>query len=137
MENGRCYRHGGRTPKGDAWHKATLPIESERFHGKVADLQRRKAKQDRRREAMMPEERERHREWHKARTPGPKTARQAAREERRRAKEARDLLAQPRPEPPPDREEHALEALIDALKRQQAALEAQERERLAIEELFS
>ncbi|WP_424360987.1 hypothetical protein [Methylocystis parvus] len=126
MENGRCYRHGGRTPKGDAWHKPTFPLPADRFAAKAADLQRRAAKQEQRRQEMTCEELERHKRWHETHTPGPKTARASRRDERRRTEEARAMLSSPRREPEPSPEARELEALIDRLRAHLNELDAPE-----------
>lgn len=135
MENGRCYRHGGRTPKGAAWHKPKLPVDGKRFHAKIADLQKRKAKQDKRREAMTPEERECHERWHKSHAPGPKAVRAAARETRRQNAAARALFASPR-ESAPNPEVAALEAREKELRELMDELERRERERELWERIF-
>jgi hypothetical protein len=135
MENGRCYRHGGRTPKGAAWHKPTFPVDGKRFYGKLGDLQRRKAKQDRRREAMTPEERERHERWRQTHAPGPNAARAATRETRRQNAEARALFASRR-ETAPNPEVVALEALEKELLQLLNEAEQREREKQLMKDLF-
>lgn len=92
MANGRCDWHGGKTPRGDQWHKPQFSAVTGKMYRKLDDLDRRAAKRAARVAAMTPEERERYEAWHRARRPGPAKARAAAREQRRQAAEARKIL---------------------------------------------
>ncbi len=127
MENGRCYKHGGRVPRGDGWHVPTFPRDARRFNAKVRELQRRAEKRAARLAAMTPEELERHKRWHTVHLPGAKAGRARKREERRRAEEARALLSRPRTEPEPSADERRLMEYIDLLKAQAQRLEERER----------
>jgi hypothetical protein len=133
---GRCRLHGGATPSGDNWHRPVFPEDARRFANKIESLRLREEKRLARVAAMTPEERERYERRRLSFLPGTKAARAAAREKRRQDEEARDLLAKPGSEPPPDREEAALEQLINKLKSDLDALERQERERQALRRLF-
>lgn len=94
LENGKCRYHGGRTPKGAKWHRATLdnPGKSvEVMSRKAKDLERRKAEQEARRAGMTPEERARHYEWHRTHKPGSATVRDRTRRDREAAALVRSL----------------------------------------------
>jgi hypothetical protein len=124
MENGRCYLHGGRSPKGDAWGlpvwpNSSAPDAEEKLQRKLADRQRAAKKRTARLAAMSPDERRRHEAWHAARKPGSAAARERARLERKQAAEARALASAPRPAPTDesaelDRQIAALKAELDA-----------------------
>ncbi|MGD9659047.1 MAG: hypothetical protein AB7U61_15665 [Methylocystis sp.] len=122
MENGRCYRHGGRTPRGDDWHRPTYPLQADRFNAKIATLQRRAEKRAARLAKMTPEELERHKRWHATHRPGSQAERARLREERQQAAEARALLSQPL-ERAPSAEECALREHVKLLKARLRELE--------------
>lgn len=96
MANGRCIYHGGRTPKGDAWHRPRWfkgsKVGNDKLERKLADRQRADRKRAVRLAAMTPEERERHDAWHRAHKPGPPGPRAARRRERRQAVEIADII---------------------------------------------
>lgn len=95
LENGRCRYHGGRSTKGEAWHKPRLPERDakdaiQKLDAKLSALQRRRAEQEARRAAMTPEARERHEAWRKTHRPGSKAERHHAQQQR----ETREWLAE-------------------------------------------
>jgi hypothetical protein len=124
MENGRCYLHGGRSPKGDAWGlpvwpNSSAPDAEKKLQRKLADRQRAAKKRTARLAAMSLDERRRHEAWHAARKPGSAAARERARLERKQAAEVRALASAPRPAPTGesaelDRQIAALRAELDA-----------------------
>lgn len=98
MANGRCYRHGGRVPKGGGWHKPVWPNSERpdaeaRLQRKLRDLERRTKKRARRVAAMSDEERAAHERWQAAHRPGSAAARARARTERAEAQATRRSLA--------------------------------------------
>lgn len=100
LENGRCYMHGGLTPKGDQWHKPKWPkADSPRFEDKLArkvkDRERAAQKRAERVAAMTPEERSKFEAWHQARKPGSAIEREARRQRTKKAREIRELLSKP------------------------------------------
>lgn len=97
LENGRCRLHGGKTPKGDEWHKPQWPDPSSpdamgKMHRKLEARERAARRRAARREAMTPEEREAHDAWHRTRKPGSAAARARAGAEYRQNREARRLI---------------------------------------------
>ncbi|QQM06120.1 hypothetical protein I8G32_04700 [Rhodopseudomonas palustris] len=120
MANGRCYLHGGSTPRGDRWHTLQFPDcstpEGEAKAGRKLRDHQRFAKQRAARIAeMTPDERAAHRKWHRARKPGSAGARKADGAQARQDAEARRLLAAEPPERPADAElERARAALAVA-----------------------
>lgn len=97
MSNGRCWRHGGTTPRGDAWHTPRWPKDGpgaeRKLQRKLATLERAARKRAERLAAMTPEQLAKHRAWHKARKPGSAAARAIARRDRKQAAELRALVA--------------------------------------------
>lgn len=92
LPNGKCRLHGGRTPKGNDWHKAQLvnPGASlRRLEKKERELEKRRAKLEARIAAMTPDELARYQAWHAARAAGPSAGRQRRRDNLR----ARDTLS--------------------------------------------
>jgi len=87
LANGRCRLHGGRTPKGSDWH--VPQFTAAKLDRKLADLEKRRKKRERRVAAMTPEERERHEAWQRAHKPGGP----GDRDRRRRDLEARERFA--------------------------------------------
>ncbi|MER9654401.1 hypothetical protein NKJ26_12910 [Mesorhizobium sp. M0152] len=125
MENGKCFIHGGRTPRGEEWHRTQWPDgkspDAERkLRKKLAERERAARKRSTRLAAMSPEELERHRAWHAARTPGSAAVRQRKRDERKQAAEIRAMLE--RPQPAPTGEGAELEEQIAALRAELEAL---------------
>ncbi|WP_072375049.1 hypothetical protein [Rhizobium tibeticum] len=105
MSNGRCAYHGGRTPKGDEWHKPRWPNgdasnAEKRLQRKLRDLERAKRKRDARLARMTPEERDRSAAKSRAARPRPAKERAADRAARKEAAKTRALLAEERPRDP-------------------------------------
>ncbi|MER8536059.1 hypothetical protein NKH61_24535 [Mesorhizobium sp. M1005] len=124
MENGKCFIHGGRTPRGEHWHRTQWPDgkspdAEKKLRRKLAEGARAAKKRDARLAAMSPEERKRHEAWQDARKPGSAAARQRTRSERMQAAEVRAMLSAPRAAPTGEASE--LEGQIAALR---AELEA-------------
>ncbi|MER8374416.1 hypothetical protein [Mesorhizobium sp. M1406] len=124
MENGKCFIHGGRTPRGEEWHRTQWPDgkspdAEKKLRKKLAERERAARKRSTRLAAMSPEERDQHDAWHAARTPGSAAARQRKRDERKQAAEIRAMLE--RPQPAPSAETAELAKQIAALR---AELEA-------------
>lgn len=98
-ENGRCYFHGGRTPKGNNWHKTRWPDPGApdaelKLQRKLKQQERAARQKEARLAAMSPEERERHEIWQRQRPPGSAASRMRKARERSQAAEARQLLEQ-------------------------------------------
>lgn len=108
MANGRCYRHGGRTPSGDAWHQVAWPDPASpnaeaKLHRKLRDRERAAKRRAARIAAMTPEERAAHEAWHRARKPGSAAQRAAAKRERQDAEAFREAIEAPPPPLSPER----------------------------------
>jgi hypothetical protein len=86
MENGRCYWHGGRTPKGENWHKAIFPADGAGWAAKSRDLARAAKKRAKHLVAMSPDEVAAHRAWQRTHKPGPPGPRARASAERQGAR---------------------------------------------------
>ncbi|WP_206520520.1 hypothetical protein, partial [Mesorhizobium sp. M1A.T.Ca.IN.004.03.1.1] len=128
MANGKCFIHGGRTPRGSEWHRTQWPDgkspEAEKkLQRKLAERERYVKKRAACLAAMSPAERERHAAWHAARKPGSAAAREQARAERKQNAEFREMMAAARPAP--NGEAAALENQIATLR---AELEARRRD---------
>jgi len=87
MANGRCHAHGGRTPKGNGWHKplwpdAGRPDAIERLDRKIRDLRKAARRRAAKLAAMTDQERARHENWQRSHRPGTKSAREIARRDR-------------------------------------------------------
>ncbi|MGL4939760.1 MAG: hypothetical protein ACRC44_00015 [Bifidobacterium asteroides] len=124
LENGRCHLHGGRTPRGDDWHRLQLPTKFggsiEKLNRKLRDAARHERRRAARVAAMSPEQRAAYDAWHAAHRPGSRTQRDQARRDR---EAARSMLA-PRVERPPSQDEAALAAEIARLKARLAEIDA-------------
>lgn len=97
MANGRCHKHGGKTPKGDNWHRPLWPHRdapgaNTKLNRKLNDLQRAAAKREKRKKRMSAEERAAHEQWQRTHKPGPAAARARTRRERKDAAEMRELF---------------------------------------------
>lgn len=92
MPSGRCYLHGGRTPRGDKWHTPQPtrdgPDAGERLERKLQDLARRRERQAARRAGMTAKEGAAHRAWQESHRPGNAKARAAHGARRRQDIEA-------------------------------------------------
>lgn len=104
MANGKCFIHGGRTPRGSEWHRTQWPDgkspdAEKKLQRKLAERERYARKRAARLATMSPAERERHEAWHAARKPGSAAARERARAERKQNAEIREMIAAPQPAP--------------------------------------
>ena len=107
MANGRCVYHGGKTPKGDQWHRYQWPERDgprvmKKLQQKLAQIERQEKARAARNAAMSDEARAAHEEWKKARPPGSAAARTLKRRDKQTATEIRELLARPEPTPSPE-----------------------------------
>lgn len=98
MANGKCFIHGGRTPRGSEWHRTQWPDgkspdAEKKLQRKFAERERYAKKRAARLAAMSPEERQRHDAWHAVRKPGGAAARERARAERKQNAELREMMA--------------------------------------------
>ena len=87
LANGRCNAHGGKTPKGDKWHR--VQIDRAKTPTAVTKIDRKLSKREaeakvcqRRIERMTPKQRERYEAWQRSHQPGSTGKRAAARIER-------------------------------------------------------
>lgn len=127
MANGRCYLHGGSTPRGDRWHTLQFPDcstpEGEARAGRKLRDHQRFAKQRAARLAdMTPDEMAAHRKWHRARKPGSAGARKAEGARARQNAEARRLLAAETPARPVDPELERVRATLAVAEAELARL---------------
>lgn len=125
MANGRCYVHGGRTPKGEGWHKprwpdADAPNAEAKLARKLRDLERSAKKRATRLARMTPEERERHAHWQRTHKPGSPRKRAAEREYRRQNADAAKQFENKRADVDPAVVD--LQRAIDELERRAAAI---------------
>lgn len=114
LENGKCHYHGGRTPKGDQWHKVQLPPRGasiDKLDVKLRDAARRERRRAARLAKMTDEQRAAYDAWRRAHRPGSRSERDMARRDR----EAARSFAKP-VERLPSPEEAALAAEIERLK---------------------
>lgn len=93
MANGVCYYHGGRTPKGEAWHKPRWPDANSadaeaKLARKLRDREKASRRRARRLARMTFDEREKHAQWQRAHKPGSAKKRAAEKELRRQNTEA-------------------------------------------------
>jgi hypothetical protein len=98
MKNGRCDRHGGKTPSGRQWHvvqysDCSTPAGEAKFNRKLRTQQRYAEQRAARLAAMTPEQRAKYDAWHRSHAPGAAATRNADRERTRQNAEARLLLA--------------------------------------------
>lgn len=129
MENGLCYYHGGRTPKGKDWHRPQWPKKSSpdaerKMVAHLRDLERREKQRLKRLARMTAEERASYDKWHRDRplgTPGHRAAQRLARQQNA---EMRARLAKAPAERPADPE---LAAIQDRIAELRALMAAQER----------
>ncbi|MDR6308235.1 HGGxSTG domain-containing protein [Pacificitalea manganoxidans] len=128
LENGRCRLHGGKTPKGDNWHRprwpeSNSPVASQKLHAKLEALERARRRRKARIARMSEAERTRHELWHHARPVGSKEARRAVRLERIRNTDFAKICARtPAAQTTKDPEYIAIEAEIAAVKEKLALL---------------
>ena len=98
MANGRCYYHGGRTPKGKDWHRRqwpdkTAPDAIAKMENKLQMQERAWKARQKRLAKMTPEEQAAHSKWHKERPLGTPEHRERKRLERKQNAEARARFA--------------------------------------------
>ena len=125
MANGRCFRHGGKTPTGDRWHQPVWPDKSapnamSKVHAKLKNRDRDALRRKRRLAAMSDDEQAAYREWQKSHKPGSAAAREARRLAIQRSQDARQRLSQPGSLPSP--EVQALAERIAELRAKQVEL---------------
>lgn len=99
MENGRCYVHGGRTPKGDGWHKPRWPKPSssngiEKIDRKIQILEDRRKAREKRIAQMTDDERARYEKQKRTHKPGSMKRRQADKRNRQDSQWLQSLLAE-------------------------------------------
>ncbi|MBQ0820024.1 MULTISPECIES: hypothetical protein [Microvirga] len=121
MGNGRCYLHGGRTPKGKDWHKPQPGATATKTQRKLKDIERAAKKRAKRLDAMTLDERKRYEDWRKTHRPGPRATERA---KRAQAREARERLAEMDRPAPQTAEAQALAAVIETLRHQAQQLKA-------------
>ncbi len=126
LANGKCWRHGGRTGKGDNWHKLRWPNDGPAAETKLAKKLAVRGRVAKEREAriskMPPEELERHQAWQRAHRPGSAAARARKRRERiQNAEISAVIAADDRLADPASIE---LQQEIDALERRLAVVAA-------------
>ena len=126
MENGRCYYHGGRTPKGKNWHKPswpkkTAPDAEQKVVARLRNLERAEKQRQKRLAKMTPDERTAYDKWKRDHPTGTPAQREAKRLARKQNADARARLTQPRPERPLDPESAAIADRIAELRAQLAA----------------
>lgn len=122
MANGRCYWHGGATPRENGFHRMSMPATVEKLDAKLHRSERKNKRRLAWLASMTPERRAKYDAWVKTHQPGAAAPRAAERERRRQNAEARALLAQggsPLPTEPT-----APQAAIAAAKARLAVLEA-------------
>lgn len=126
MENGRCYYHGGRTPKGKNWHKPswpkkTAPDAEQKVVARLRNLERAEKRRQKRLAEMTPDERAAYDKWKRDHPTGTPTQREAKRLAREQNADARARLLQPAPERPVDPESAVIARRIEELRTQIAA----------------
>lgn len=125
LKNGKCWRHGGRTGKGDNWHRLRWPKDGPaaelKLQRKLAVREKTAKERAARLAAMTPEERERHEVWQRTHRPGTAAAREAKRREREQSAEIAAVVAKERS---PDPASIELQMEIEALERRLAAVAA-------------
>lgn len=122
MQNGRCYLHGGRTPRGDQWHLRQPPATMAKLDRKLRTVERNAKMRASRIADMTPDERKVHEAWKKAHAPGPSGPRASARLRRQHDRDAKELITSQRA---PQRQTPALDALameIEGLRRNAESL---------------
>jgi hypothetical protein len=124
MDNGRCYLHGGRTPKGKDWHRPQPGADTAKTQRKLKDMERAARKRAKRLAAMTEEERQRYEEWKRTHKPGPAGPRAAERTRRAHNKATRDQFARMGEPSPPSAEAQALAEVLEALRLQAQRLKA-------------
>lgn len=125
MSNGRCYLHGGRTPRGEQWHRPRWSPIPEKTNRKLRDRERQHRKRTARVAAMTADERAAYLAWQRSHRPGTAGSRESARAHRRQDREAAATMLASRRAPPGDAAEiDALTIEIEALRREAKRLTA-------------
>jgi hypothetical protein len=128
MPNGKCFRHGGATPKGADWHKRQWPNGKRpdaiaKAEEKILAHAKKAKRRERRLAVMSPEERAVHEAWQRSHRPGPPAARAQARADRATAAEIRGLMsAEPVTPQPATAKSADLAAAREFLRRQSEAI---------------
>jgi len=89
----KCRLHGGRTPKGDRWHRPVYPKNPEKFERKVKTLEKRAGERAARVKRMSPDELAAHKKQRRSARPGTIAEREARRDNCKRVKEAQSFVA--------------------------------------------
>lgn len=102
LENGRCGAHGGKTPRGDQWHRVQLdraktPTALAKLDSKITKRAAEAKARQRRLEHMTPEDRERHEAWQQSHKPGSAGQRAAQRAERKQNEWLREFVNETTP----------------------------------------
>lgn len=131
LRNGKCSKHGGKTPKAENWHVRQYPPGSApnweaRFQEKLRRIDRDRRRVAKRLATMTAEAREQYDQWQRDHRPGSAGERQILRDERRSAEEWREWrqrsASEVRPVSPElaelQRKAADLEAMRDELLRQ-------------------
>lgn len=126
MENGRCYYHGGRTPKGKDWHKPiwpkkTAPDAEQKVVARLRNLERAEKQRQKRLAKMTPDERAAYDKWKRDHPTGTPAQREAKRLAQKQNADARARLTKPRTERPLDPERAAIASRIAELRARIAA----------------
>lgn len=135
LANGRCRYHGGKTPKGDGWHRPVWPNGSapdavRKMYAKIAALEKSARKRAARLSRMSDEQRQQHENWHRERPATTAADRAEQRRLRQDAKSARESLSsEPVKAISEDPEYRALITRIAELKANLVALENEEIEK--------
>jgi hypothetical protein len=124
MANGRCYLHGGATPRGDAWHRPQPGPDAVKTQRKLKDMERAAKRRAKRLAAMSDEERKRYEDWKRTHKPGPAAPRAAERARRAQAKSARAQFSKLDEPTPQSAEAQALTETIEALRLQAQRIKA-------------
>lgn len=88
MANGRCYYHGGRTPKGKDWHRTRWPKKSapdaiEKMEAKLLRIDRARKARKKRLATMTSDERAAYDKWQSTHAVGTPASRERKRNERK------------------------------------------------------
>ncbi|MGH7005720.1 MAG: hypothetical protein ACREIP_17385, partial [Alphaproteobacteria bacterium] len=94
MKNGRCFRHGGKTPRGDNWHVTQWPNKRHPFattkmEKKLQWQERRAATRAKRAAQMTPDELAAFEFWKQTHKPGKAAARELKRQDARNSADFR------------------------------------------------
>ncbi|TXM94678.1 hypothetical protein [Methylobacterium sp. WL116] len=84
LKNGRCRHHGGRTPKGQEWHKIqwSPSKDANKLNRKSLDIARRERRRNKKQLTRTPEELAAYEAWKAAHRATSTTARARARQDR-------------------------------------------------------